>query len=296
MVDALYLTDLMNVGRINSEYVQLVFEVSIKVLETRQGRSCRHDEEPPTICVIRNQVNQAVEKCQSIPFMYQRLLPADDNSLLPICNSSLYETCGAFLQENLDNYKCACTDQCQHTFYTSKLYSEISNREWSDLQFAVEFPAHNTAPYINVEVAVQNTFKQFLGQLGGSLGVYLGLSGLSVCTLIVVCTQMIKGQGEKSANESKHPDQEPQSSVTEQQSDGGIRGMKMRNRMINDTDDGYVTRQDFLALTESQNNATKEFITGIRDEIAILASRIDKLERVPASSRRVPRPVYSKIA
>lgn len=96
--------------------------------------------------------------------------------------------------------------------FTRQSCLRMRHEESQDLQFIIVFPSRKSAPYINVEVTVQNTLEQFMSQLGvgGSLGVHLGLSGLSVCALIVACIQWIKDQREKINHQSDNCDHEPQ--------------------------------------------------------------------------------------
>ncbi|CAD5228411.1 unnamed protein product [Bursaphelenchus xylophilus] len=183
--------------------VQLEVRHKYSMLETDDaGSACKcyeEDAEDDFTCRSRCRYDHIKELCKCIPIALADLVEKDEDTNaknLTYCN---YQNCDIDpSSDNFDELECTkkCVRDCEQTHYSIKTFqrgrvvmlSPDGKPSVADnvLSMAVQFGSFE---YLEVSQKYAYTFSSFIGDAGGALGMWLGLSILSVLQGFVFMTQ-----------------------------------------------------------------------------------------------------------
>lgn len=168
--------------------------VKLRTKETRyNGKKC-YQGPSPTVCFVNCTKKHIIQRCGCIPFIFERLV-ASYYPGLPYCSLRNYKKCNvteipALVQDHcMDHCKASC-EHTSYTWHTDSAYYELQRENLSAELKLQLVPSFNTfAELLWVE---KNTQEQFLAQIGGTINLYLGYSGVTVIGFVLVCFDFVK--------------------------------------------------------------------------------------------------------
>ncbi|CAD5221371.1 unnamed protein product [Bursaphelenchus okinawaensis] len=171
------------------------------MIETEdEGEACKEyedDDENDFTCRSRCRYEHIKGLCQCVPISLADLVENDEDENaknLTYCN---YQKCD-IKDDNFDELECTkkCVRDCHQLIYSIKTFqrgrvvmlSPEGKPAVADnvLSMALQFGSFE---YLKVEQEYAFTFASFIGEFGGALGMWLGLSILSVLQLFVFMTE-----------------------------------------------------------------------------------------------------------
>lgn len=193
----IYQTEASATRKITYAYREIVvgsYSVTTKVSEGRNDKNCSK-EGNVALCVAKRRVKQAIEKCNCIPFSYRALL--DPPKALPYCNATIYSSC-EFFELPSSEVEEECKNRCEYWFYSFTSSGTYETRNSSGdssktIGFFIMFASvQANMPFVEFTLVIRDSVEKFISQIGGIAGLYLGTSGITICSFIVFCINAVQ--------------------------------------------------------------------------------------------------------
>lgn len=156
----------------------------------KDGEPCYQESTVPE-CVSNCMVDQAVQRCRCVPFPFRRVSAARAHGGLAFCTSNT--TTSGCLNLTAAYDQCRndrCVNPCEYVSYQWYITWENSlSREGRIFNL---FVSPVDSPFVQFNVTEKQTREQFFANVAGVISLYLGVSGLTLVSLLIQAVDCLK--------------------------------------------------------------------------------------------------------
>lgn len=167
--------------------INIRYSVQMRAKERRPRSKCQ--TEHSITCSTKCTKYWVMERCGCVSFATRAGLQYSQS--LRYCNNTDYESCSVALMPKTDQKICIdqCKCSCEYTSYNWQISYDNYDTDHNGTELVLDMiPVFNA--FTELSWTIKDTEEQFIAQLGGTINLYLGLSGLSLFAFVAMCIDL----------------------------------------------------------------------------------------------------------
>lgn len=195
----LYRTNRLQAEQTRYEQVTLMYSAMARVAEERPNVECSRNQNA-ALCSLEKQIEVALKDCGCVPYTHSHMYETPIE--VPFCNFKHYNSCEA-LQKNMKPAYDYCNNKCETIFYSWMQDSDVGAQAFADspksllLSVSVLGTMQEGVPMLHFTLTIRDSLEKFISQIGGIVNLYVGVSGVTVCGILVFTVNALQKMSER---------------------------------------------------------------------------------------------------